>query len=839
MAGNVLFCPDADNAIRWEEGERLEHLFERRCDRSAAEKLAVVTEEAALTFRELDDRANQAARYLLDRGLKAGDRIGVLFDKSLHGYVGLLAVLKIGAAYVPFDASFPADRIAYILEDAGIEAIVSVSRFQEKLADFAIETVLLDEAEDAIDAKAMARLGDDEKVGRSDPLFYIIYTSGTTGKPKGVAIDHAGICNFVRVAGEVYGIGEKDRAYQGMTLAFDFHVEDLWVPLIAGATLIAGRSGVSLFGADLHAYLSEKRVTVFPCVPTLWATVEDDLPDVRVILLSGEDVPHHLVVRWHREGRRILNAYGPTECSVSSTLRVLEPSSPVTIGKPLPTYMAVILDEHEDKLAPDGEVGEIGIAGVALARGYLNRDELTRQKFIPDFLDLPSNPSKRIYRTGDYGSIREDGELDFHGRIDTQIKIRGYRVELGEIEAVMMQLKAIAQTVVNPYEPEPGAVELVAYYTRKPGTPDVDKSEISKTLKSHLPGYMVPGYVEELPTIPMTANNKADRKALPAPRGPRLSVVSTAFVAPRTEAECLLAETLAKVLDSERVSIEDNFFRDLGAHSLLMARFGAEVRQKLNISSVSMQDIYLNPTVEQLADYLDNLPSEAIDEEAVQARREACHIPSDLAYYGCGVLQFAWGTAWALLGLWIFVTGILWTYEAMPDLGAAYGRIIAFGLGLTVVFSIFPVVVKWLVIGRWKAEVIPIWSLRYFKFWAMKNLLSMAPLAYLGDPFYNVYLRLLGAKVGKNAVIHAKGVPVCTDLFRIGDNTILRKDSIIRGYKARSNYIRTGSIEIGANCFVGEHGVLDINTAMEDDTQLGHASSLHEGQRVPAGKRYH
>ncbi len=839
MVGNILFCPDGDNGIRWREGERLEDLFEDRVDRSSNDKLAVVTEEGSLTFRELDERANQTARHLIALGLKAGDRIGVLFDKSLHGYVGLLAILKIGAAYVPLDASFPTDRVQFILEDAEIRAIVSVACFREKLAEFDVRAVLLDEAGDAIDTQPATRLTDAEKPGVDDPLFYIIYTSGTTGKPKGVAIDHAGICNFVKVAGEVYGIEDTDRAYQGMTLAFDFHVEDLWVPLLSGATLISGKSGASLFGADLHAFLKEKRVSYFPCVPTLWATVDENLPDIRIILLSGEDVPHHLVVRWHKEGRRILNAYGPTECSVSSTLRVLVPESPVTIGRPLPTYTAVILDEHEDKLAPDGEIGEIGIAGVALARGYLNRDELTAKKFIPDFLDLPNNPSKRIYRTGDYGSIREDGELDFHGRIDTQIKIRGYRVELGEIEAVLMDSDEIAQTVVHLYEPEPGAMELVAYYTRVPGAAEISRSEITKRLRSQLPPYMIPGYLEEIEMIPMTANNKVDRKALPAPNGPRLAVVTSNYVPPQSETERVLAETLADVLKGERVSIQDNFFNDLGAHSLLMARFGAAIREKLDVFSLSMQDIYLNPTVEKLAAHLESMSGETAEDDDIQTHREPLHIPTRFSYYGCAALQIAWGSAWGLLGLWLFVEGLFWTYAAMPDLAAAYGRIIAFGLSLAVLFSILPVAVKWLVIGRWKPEVIPIWSLRYFRFWAMKSLLGSAPLAYLGDPFYNIYLRLLGAKIGKDVVIRAKAVPVCTDMLSIGDNTLLCKDAIIRGYKARANYIYTGSIDIGANAFVGEHGLLDINTGMGDGTQLGHASSLHEGQRLPAGKHFH
>jgi non-ribosomal peptide synthetase-like protein len=839
MFNSVLFCEEFDNTIRWTENERLEYLFEHRCDRMPSDRLAVVTEDVALTFHDLDNRANQTARYLLDQGLKAGDRIGLLFDNSIHPYVALLAVLKIGAAYVPFDASFPTERIGFILGDADIKAIISVSRFRPKLADFTVKQVFLDSAERQITEKSMARLSDHEKGALSDQLFYIIYTSGTTGKPKGVAIDHAGICNFVKVAGEVYGIREDDRCYQGMTLAFDFHVESLWVPLIAGATLIAGKPGSTLFGNDLHEFLLKQRVTVLPCVPTLWATLEQDLPDVRIVLLSGESVPHNLVVRWHRPDRSILNAYGPTECSVSSTLRRLIPDSPVTIGRPLPTYTTVILDEHRDEVVADGAIGEIGIAGIGLAVGYLNRDDLTKQKFIPDFLNLPNNPSKRIYRTGDYGRIRDDGELEFHGRIDTQVKIRGYRVELGEIESVLLQLPQISQVVVNPHESEPGAVELVAYYTRKQGALEVSPNEISETLRRHLPAYMVPAYLEELPLIPMTVNNKADRKNLPAPKGPRFSVSSSKFVAPRTEVERILADALTTIMKIERVSVEDNFFQDLGAHSLLMARFSAELRKKLDISTVSMRDIYLNPTIEKLARYLESLPQEASGQPQRMSNREQFHIPSDLSYYGCGALQFASYVVWSVAAIWLLVAGIDWSYNALPDLGESYLRVVVFVVGVSLLFSAIPIAAKWLLIGKWKQEAIPIWSLRYFRFWFVKTLVGSAPMAQFGDPFYNLYLRLLGAKIGANTVIRSRRRPVCTDLISIGANTILSKDSIVSGYRAQSNFIQTGPVHIGANAFVGEASVLDINTTMEDDTQLGYASSLHDGQRVPQGKHYH
>jgi non-ribosomal peptide synthetase-like protein len=835
----MLVRKDADNAPRWKHGERLNHYFEERCDQLPADHLAVIAEDATLTFRELDERANQTARWLLDQGLGPGDRIALLFDKSIHSYVALLAVLKLGAAYVPLDAGFPNDRIAFILEDAEAKAILSISSFREKLSEFAVNRIYLDSAEEEIAAKSTTRLTNEEAPPASDQLFYIIYTSGTTGKPKGIAIDHAGICNFVKVAGEVYGIGESDRCYQGMTLAFDFHVESLWVPLIAGATLIGGRSGTNLFGNDLHEFLRDNRITVFPCVPTLWATVEPDLPDVRVVLLSGESVPHHLVVRWHSPGRTILNAYGPTECSVSSTLRILVPDSPVTIGVPLPTYTVVILDEYRDEVVADGEVGEIGIAGIALARGYVNREDLTQQKFIPDFLSLPNNPSGRIYRTGDYGRIGEDGELEFHGRIDTQVKLRGYRIELGEIEAVLMQVPKIAQTVVNPYEPEPGAVELVAYYTRKQGASEVSLSEVSEMLRNQLPGYMVPSYLEELPVIPMTTNDKADRKNLPPPKGPRLAVSSGNFVAPRTETEQALLEALMEVMQIERASVEDNFFQDLGAHSLLMARFSSEIRKRLNVSAVSMQDIYQHPTIARLAAHLDSLPGETLEEAARVSNRDTFYFPSDLAYYSCGALQALWYIAVSALGIWIVIAALRWTYAAMPDYSATYLRVFALSLGLTFAFSAVSIAAKWILIGKWKEEDIPIWSLRYFRFWLVRTLVISAPMARFGDPFYNLYLRLLGAKIGPNAVIRSRSVPLCTDLLSIGANATLSRDSVLLSYKAQSNYIRTGSIQIGANAFVGEAGVVDINTAMEDDSQLGTASSLHEGQWIPQGKHYH
>jgi non-ribosomal peptide synthetase-like protein len=837
----MLIRKNVDNTVRWKPGERLDHYYEQICDQVPADHQAVVTEEVSLTFRELDARANQTARWLIAKGVRPGDRIGVLFDKSIHGHVTLLAIMKAGAAYVPLDPSFPSDRVAYIIEDAGIKRIASVSRYADKLAEFPVERLLMDTVGAEIDPQPSERLTGDEKPSpEADQLFYLIYTSGTTGKPKGVAIDHSGICNFVRVAGETYGYEWSDRCYQGMTLAFDFHVEDLWTPLINGATLIAGKSGASLFGADLHAFLTQQRITVLPCVPTLWATIEEDVPAVRIILLSGEAVPHNLVVRWHKPGRSILNAYGPTECSVSATIRFLTPENPVTIGIPLPTYTVVIIDENNPIEMADGEIGEIGIAGICLARGYLNREELTAQKFIPDFIGLPNNPSQRIYRTGDYGRIRDDGELEYHGRIDTQVKLRGYRIELGEIEAVLGQMPEVAQAVVNPYETAPGTTELVAYYTRKQGAPELDLVSTADNLRRQLPPYMVPSYLEEVPFIPMTTNNKADRRALPAPKGPRFSVSTTAFVAPRDETETALVGALTSVMNIEKASVTDNFFQDLGAHSLLMARFGAEIRKRMNIPAVSMRDIYLNPTIEKLAEHVKSLGSQSIDDDRpVVSNRANFHHPSDFAYWLCGALQALWLIATAVIGIYVTVATLAWSYAAMPDLVATYFRIVVVTIGLALAATLLAVVAKWVLVGRWKAQVIDIWSLNYFRFWVVKSLVRSAPVGLFPGPIYNAFLRLLGAKVGQHALIRPRYIPIATDLLSIGDDAVVGKEAVINGYKAQSNRIHIGPISIGNRAYIGEGAIIDINTVMEDDTQLAQASSLHDGQSIPKGQHVH
>src|SRR4051794_26820287 len=825
----VVTREHTNNAVRWKPGERLNHLLQDACARFA-ESDAVITDSGVLSYAELDRRANQVARHLIATGIKPGDRIGLLFDKSAETYVAMLAVMKANAAYVPLDASFPVDRIRYIVADAEISAIVSMGSFEERLAPLDVLRVYLDKDKRTVDAEATGPVTGIAPT--YDPLCYIIYTSGTTGNPKGVAIAHASICNFVRVAAELYGYQPGDRVYQGMTIAFDFSIEEIWVPLMAGATLVPSRPGSSLIGEELAEFLRERRVTVMACCPTLLATIEQDLPLLRILLVGGEACPQNLVARWYRPGRRILNSYGPTEATVTATLTELEPNRPVTIGIPLPTYSIVILDPAEERALAPGELGEIGIAGVGLAIGYMNRDELTMKKFIRDFLNIQNNPTSRIYRTGDLGRIDDNGEIEYRGRIDTQVKIRGYRIELNEIEAVLLDLPQVAQAAVTTFEPDPGVVEIVAYYAFKQGA-ELPITEISQALRSKLPPYMVPSYLEQLDVIPMTLSNKADHKKLPKPQVPRFSA-GTNFVPPRTDTERTLAGALANILRVEHVSIEDDFFDDMGANSLLMARFCAVIRKNQRMSAVSMRDIYVNPTIATLSTHVD-----ASLGGFVASKREPFHVPSTLAYWTCGALQAAFYAAYALFGLWVLDAGYEWTVTATSALGL-YARAVVFAAGSFVALTAISILAKWALIGRFKPQSIPIWSFAYFRFWVVKTMMRTSPvMAFTGMPIHNAYLRLMGAKIGKGAVLSCRYGPVCADMLSIGDNTILRKDTIVLGYRAQSNFIHIGPVEIGANAFVGEASVIDIETVMADNTQLGHASSLQSGQRVPEGKRYH
>lgn len=842
---SILAADTASDHVRWQPGERLHQLFERRCD-ALGNRPAVITDDGSVSFADLDRLANRLAHALLESGLEQGGTVGLILDRAPEAYAIQLAVMKCGGVFVPLDERFPEERIRYIAEDAGLDMLVASSPDAAALEGLAADgsnpcpvialDTLAQRAEDLPSDRPDAGVSE-----TSDARCYIIYTSGSTGRPKGVAINHSSICNFVTVAAEIYGYSPDDRVYQGITFAFDFSVEELWVPLLAGAALVPAPNNGQLVGRELAAFLIERNVTALCCVPTLLATIDQEIPELRFLLVSGEACPQDIVSRWARPGRMMLNAYGPTEATVTATITELKPDKPVTIGKPLPTYSAVILDSGSETVVPKGETGELAIAGIGLAHGYVNRPDLTAEKFVSDPLLLPNNPSGRLYRTGDLARINGDDEIEYLGRIDEQVKIRGYRVELSEIESVLLEQPGIAQAavVVRDFGRESGEAgarrDLVAYIAGFEGADAPDLSEIARGLKTRLPSYMVPRFVEVLDRLPMLPSDKVDRQSLPAPTGIRLTSPGTANVAPRTETERVIAETLADTLGLEAVSVNDDFFDDLAMDSLLIATFLMQLDDALPDVMASAADAYEARTVAELAARLQD--SRIIH---IPNRTEAAHhVATDWEHLLCGTLQGATYVALALLTLSLFAYGWVWVADA-ATFGTVTARSVAFVSGVFILAVALPIAAKWTLIGRWTAGRIPIWSLAFYRFWLVRRLINLSPLSHFkGSPLLNLQLRMLGAKVGSDVVILSSLPPLATDLVSIGSGTVLRKNSFVAGYKADRGSIEFGSVRIGRDVIVGDGALLDINTSMGDGAQLGHASSLMAGQSIPEAQRWH
>ena len=857
LEGKILTSA-GDNAFRWRHGERLEDLFEDHCDalRRAGRggDLAVDGPAGRLTYDELDAAANRVARFLV-RGLRVqpGDRVGLLFDDAVDGYICMLAVLKVHAVYVPMDPGFPADRISYIAADAGVRTVLSHSRLAGLVAKRGPEVVYVDQAA-MIAAEKGDRLTVVDTGAPLDDLCYVIYTSGTTGRPKGVAVSHPSICNFVRVAAETYGYAAADRVYQGLTMAFDFAVEETWVPWLAGATLVPKPRGGSLLGPDLAGYLREQRVTALCCVPTLLATLDDeDLPGLRFLLVSGEACPRELADRWHRPGRRFLNVYGPTEATVSATWTLLEPGRPVTIGVPLPTYSVAIIDRQSNRVLPADQTGEIAIAGIGLAEGYLNLPDKTREAFTPDFAGMPGNPSRRIYRTGDLGKINADGQIVHKGRIDTQVKIRGYRIELAEIESVLAEAPGVAQAVVTTYESGPGVVELAGYYRLRRDAGTADPDALHAHLRARLPAYMVPAYLVEVAEIPMTTGGKVDRKSLPPPSGQRHQAARGALPragqpGPRRSWRTRWRRCSAWTGSRRRPTSSTSSAPARCSWRGSSPRCRTARRRRCGPFTRTGPCAAWPPrSTRPLARHGSPAPRAA--SRAPRTRRrcqcQRSHSPLGVAvgkprYALCGALQllvFA-----GLIGLLALAldagSGWLTAGHGARDVAE---RAVVFGVALQAGLAALPIAAKWLLIGRWKPGRVTIWSLAYLRFWIVRSLLVASPLALLsiGTPLLNVYLRALGAKVGRGAVIFTGHVPVVTDLLTVGPGTVVRKACYLNGYRARGGVIEIAPVTLGADVFVGEQTVLDIGTGMGDGATLGHSSSLLAGQVVPADACWH
>ena len=562
-------------------------LFEEQVSRTP-DSIAVVCEARELTYRDLSARSNQLADRLRGLGIRTGSLVALCVDRSSEMLVGLLAILKAGAAYLPLDPQFPKQRLAFMLADSGAGVLVTEGSLEQIFDSVTLPIVRLDD-----DQMPIESVGLTQPATHASPedLAYVLYTSGSTGKPKGVEISHRALVNLLISMKTQPGISREDRLLAVTTLSFDISGLEMFLPLIVGATVVIAPRPALADGAMLRRLLEQHGCTMMQATPVTWRLLlESGWQGKRgfKILCGGEAMARELANRLLAGGTELWNLYGPTETTIYSTRQCVEQGSgPVSIGKPIANTQIYVLDSYL-KPVPTGVVGDLYIGGDGLARGYLGRPELTAEKFIPS----PFRTGDRLYKTGDLARWLPQGNLDFIGRVDHQVKLRGYRIELGEIAAVMEQQPEVQQAVAIVDEDTGGDPRLIAYVVAREQM-TLDTRALRDALHTKLPAYMVPGSFVELDVLPVTPNGKLDRKALPKP------IAANREISPAgTKLEAQLLAIWERVLGTSGIGVSDNFF-DLGGHSLLAVKLFNHLEPMFGAMPISM--LFQAPTVRDMA----------------------------------------------------------------------------------------------------------------------------------------------------------------------------------------------------------------------------------------------
>jgi amino acid adenylation domain-containing protein len=528
--------------------------------------------EQSLRYGELAVRAERLADVLRSQGVGPEAIVGVQIDRSVEMVVALLAVLRAGAAYLPLDPALPAERRAFMARDAGVTLVLTSARLQSAVAYEDARVMCLDAAAPAGRTESPST---PPRRARPDDLAYVLYTSGSTGTPKGVAVPHAALANLVESIRAEPGVVATDRLLAVTNLSFDIAGLELWVPLVTGAEVIFATAAEAADPRRLAAMIEGDDVTMMQATPAMWRMLVDagwrGAPRLTV-LCGGEAMSRDLADALLARARAVWNLYGPTETTIWSTIERVEPGDgPVSIGRPIANTQVYVLDTTGTPV-PIGVAGELFIGGAGVARGYLARPDLTAERFISD--PFSDREGARLYRTGDLVRFRNDGRLDYLGRLDTQVKLRGFRIELGEVEAALASHPDVSQAAAVVRPGAGGEVTLAAYVAPRAGAA-IDRNALRAYLHGRLPGYMVPAVVTALPAMPLTASGKINRAALPDPDAPTRSPADAAPMSPR---ERMLADVFAAVLRTPNVGPDDDFF-DLGGHSLLAVRLMAAIEE--------------------------------------------------------------------------------------------------------------------------------------------------------------------------------------------------------------------------------------------------------------------
>lgn len=598
-----------------EDSDYLVHdLFEAQA-KQTPDAVAAVFADQHITYGELNRRANRLANYLSNLGVGPEILVGICIDRSFDMLTSILGVMKAGGAYLPLDSSYPIERLAYILDEAQPPVILSQERLVERLPMSWAQVVYLDSQWEEI---AFESCECPQTAVSSDNLVYVIYTSGSTGKPKGVCVNHRGLANLAQAQLRTLGVMPDSQVLQFASISFDASIFEIVMALAKGATICLGDQESMLPGPAFIKLLRDRQVTVATLPPSVLAVLpEGEVPTIETVIAAGEACSSAIISRW-ASGRKFFNAYGPTETTVWATLAECYANNiKPDIGHPITNVQTYLFDAHFNPV-PISARGELCIGGIGLARGYFNRPDLTAEQFTPH--PFSKKAGSRLYRTGDVARYKADGRIDFLGRVDHQVKLRGFRIETGEIESFLRQYPNVKDALVIVREGLSGHPRLIAYLVLDSNdaegdsiTGTIGENEFAKpaevspaSLKNHLarflPEYMLPANFVILDAFPLTSSGKIDRQALPTPNA---GDSPDKFVAPRTDTEKLLASIWLEILGVERVSIHDNFF-EMGGHSLLATQALSRIRDLFQVE-LPLRTLFESPFIESLAERLDTI----------------------------------------------------------------------------------------------------------------------------------------------------------------------------------------------------------------------------------------
>jgi tyrocidine synthetase III len=601
---NKLLYAFNDTRAEYPKDKTIHELYEEQVDR-VPDNIAVFYKDSKLTYKELNEKSNQLARVLREKGVGPESVVGIMAERSLEMIIGIIGILKAGGAYLPLDPEYPLDRISYMLEDSGAVFLLTQKKLYEKVKD--INNIVCFE-----DEKICMDLRNLDSISKPNNLAYVIYTSGSTGKPKGVMIEHRNVVNLCKWMGPRYGLDKNKNVLQLTNMTFDVSVEEIFGALLNGSSIYIPDELVPLDKKEFVEYVNKHRINMVQFVPVSMEELlaeSEKLESLDVVICGGDKLNDILKDKIMAKGYNLYNCYGPTEITVDALSTRCE-NGKSAIGKPIANARAYILNP-ENRLQPIGVPGELCISGDGLARGYINKPDLTKERFV----DNPLIPEERIYRTGDLARWLPDGNIEFLGRLDYQVKIRGYRIELGEIESKLLAHRSIKEVIVTAKEEVEGSKYLCAYVVP---AAEVTVSELREYLSKDLPDYMIPSYFVKLDALPLTTTGKVDRKALPEPD--RSIGTGIEYEAPRNEVEEMLADIWGDILKVESLSVNESFF-ELGGHSLKATVLVSRIHKKLNVE-IPLREVFRLTTIKEQAEYISHTQKKVYEDIEPAEERE-------------------------------------------------------------------------------------------------------------------------------------------------------------------------------------------------------------------------